>query len=67
MLLVQETVLVETRLVLGWPRTSEPPANKSPSPRPPSSVMDLDDVDEEDEVEEEEDDDVAEDVEEDEE
>lgn len=41
--LLQETDLVDTWLVLGWPR-SNPPNPKSSDP--PSSVMDLDEPEE---------------------
>ncbi len=43
-LLVQAMVLVDTWCVVGWPKPSNPAPNKSPSPRPPSSRMDFDDV-----------------------
>ncbi len=44
-----QLVLVDTWLKLWWPRPSNSPPtpNKPLSPRPPSSVMDLDEVEEE--------------------
>lgn len=58
MLLVQLTVLVDVWLTLGWLRSSNPPTirNKSSFPGPPSSVMDLDDVEEEEAEEDDEED-----------